>query len=178
MKVRKIARGTFWIGALVTVALGLPLTAIALRALARRAGIGDPEAGLEHILALAAVFAGFPSWLAGGGVARLVAHRMTEREVSVRRSLIPGCAAMTAVGMGMAVLTAVPLGGMPERPLRWLPVFLVGAVVGAVVGVAVGILVAMRQRRHIEKEQEKERQPHGGASESGPAPATKTAIVP
>jgi O-antigen/teichoic acid export membrane protein len=148
MKVRKIPRGTFWLGAFASVAMGLPIVSFALFMLAQRVGIGDPTASLAHILTLAGIFAGVPTLLSGGGVARLVAHRLVEQKRSMWRGLAIATAAMSLVGVAMTTLVAVPLGGMPDRPVQWAPIFAVGLAIGAVTGLAVGLLTAMRVKRH------------------------------
>src|SRR5215470_5143980 len=61
MKPRKIPRGTFWIGGLAALALGLPLTTLALAFLAERLHIGRPDATQAQIGTMAAIFAGLPA---------------------------------------------------------------------------------------------------------------------
>ena len=80
-------------------------------------------------------------------MARLVAHRLAEEGADIRKGVGIATFAGAVVGLGAAILTAVPLGGLPEKRLHWMPVFVAGALVGAAAGAAVGILVSMRQRR-------------------------------
>jgi hypothetical protein len=149
MKPRKIPRGTFWIGGLAALALGLPLTTLALAFLAERLHIGRPDATQAQIGLMAAIFAGLPAFLTGGGVARLVAHRLAESpEPRAWRGLVLGVIAMALGGIGIMVLAAVPLGGLPEKSARWWPLGAAGAAVGAVVGLAIGVLVSGRTLRH------------------------------
>jgi hypothetical protein len=155
VRLRKVPRGTFLVGGLIAVALGLPLVSVALLGLARVAGIGDPESPLDRIALLSAIFAGFPAFLSGGGVARLAAHRLAEVRFAggavppLSRALVIAALAMGAAGIGIAVLTAVPIGGMPEEPPLWAIVAAAGLVAGAITGVAIGLLVGMRQRRYL-----------------------------
>jgi hypothetical protein len=149
MKARKIPRGTFWIGGLAGVALGLPLTTLALSFLAERMHVGRPDATEAQIATLAAAFAGLPAFLTGGGVARLVAHRLAESPApSAWRGLATGAAAMALGGVGLMILVAVPLGGLPEKAASWWPLGAAGAAVGAVVGLAIAVLVGGRTLRH------------------------------
>src|SRR5262249_46548459 len=109
MKPRKIPRGTFWIGGLAALALGLPLTTLALAFLAERLHIGRPDATQAQIGLMAAIFAGLPAFLTGGGVARLVAHRLAESPAPrVWRGLVLAVLAMALGGIGIMVLAAVP----------------------------------------------------------------------
>lgn len=155
---KKTPRLTFWLGGFVTATFGLTCLSIALRILARGAHVGDPAMPLETLLATAAIFAGVPALLTGGGVARLVAHRAEEHggagSPSLTRAMLTGAGAMAIGGTGLAFLVAVPLGGMPERPLAWLPLAGAGAAAGIVTGLALGVLVGQRQRRHHQKRQE------------------------
>jgi hypothetical protein len=147
MKLRKVPRFTFWIGGLAAIAIALPLTSYALLFLARRLHIADPDATLERIVILSAVFAGFPTLLAGGGVARLVAHRVAEG-AQVRTGLWKGMITMGAAGVGAMTLTAVAVGGLPEKPARWAPMFGAGLLVGLVTGLLISVLAALRAKRH------------------------------
>jgi hypothetical protein len=149
MKLRKIPRGTFGLGGLAAAALCLPLTTLALQALARSAQLGAAAATDAQVLLSAAIFAGIPTFLTGGGVARLVAHRLVESHApSLAKGLLTGVLAMGIAGAGLTLLAAVPLGGLPEKPARWWPIFAAGVAVGAVTGLAVGLLVAGRTLRH------------------------------
>jgi hypothetical protein len=153
MKVRKIPRGTFWIGGLSAVALGLPLTTLALHVLAGRVLIGRTEVLEVQIGILALIFAGLPAFLTGGGVARLVAHRLAERDPLGGGRLVPvralavGAAAMALCGVGLMLLTVVPLGGLPERPVKWWPLGAAGIGIGIVTGLAIAVLVGARTQR-------------------------------
>ena len=139
MAMGKPPRGTFWIGGAVGLALGLPLLSLMLLLAARVLAVGDPTNGLDRIGRMALAFAGFPAFLTGGGVARLAAYRP--------RALLAGTLAMGAAGIGLAYLTAVPLGGMPEDPIRWAWLALAGLTSGAVTGLAIAGLVETRHRR-------------------------------
>jgi O-antigen/teichoic acid export membrane protein len=148
MKVRKIPRGTFVLGAAVGIGITLPLLALVLEAVARATHLGPADASRAHILSFAAIFAGFPTFISGGGVARLVAHRLAE-SASPRtlRGVVIAAVAMAIAGLGAALLTVVPLGNLPERPAAWWPLLAPGAGVGAVAGVAIGLVVSGRAGR-------------------------------
>src|SRR5215831_6661297 len=149
MKARTIPRGTFSLGGLLATALSLPLTTLALRAVARRMHIGAADASESDVLVFAAIFAGLPTFLSGGGAARLVAHRLVEHPApTLLRGTIIGAVALGIAGPGLALLAAVPLGGLPERPATWWPIFAAGAGVGAITGTAIGFLSATRALRH------------------------------
>jgi hypothetical protein len=153
MATRKVARGTFWLGGTVGVALGLPLLSMALYALGQATRQEDAPP-LYHIVTYAFLFAGVPAWLTGGGVARLVAHRSAEqalesgRPPTWGRAALLAALAMAASGAGLAVLVAVPIGGLPESSLSFLPLCTVGLIAGAATGLAIGALAFARQRRH------------------------------
>jgi hypothetical protein len=149
MQVPKIPRGTFTIGGLVALALGLPLVTVALGLAYQAFHFGPADASDARVGVFAAIFAGFPTFLAGGGVARLVAHRVAEgRAASPIASLLRGALGMGVAGAGAALLTAVPLGDLPERPTAWWPVGVAGLCAGVVSGLAVAVLVAGRAERH------------------------------
>jgi hypothetical protein len=149
---RAIPWGTFWLGGLVAVALGIPATTLALLALARLVGVGDRTASIEELARLAAVFAAFPAFVTGGGVARRVAHLLVERAPeaaapTARRLYAAAALLMAFAGIGLAVLIAVPAGGMPAAPLRWLALVPAGALAGGATGLAIAWLTTYRMRR-------------------------------
>ncbi len=150
---RKTPRWTFSIGGAVGVALGVPLASLTLLALLSAVGTGDADAGLTRIVRLSVIFAGLPAFLSGGGVARLVAHRLAEGAPGMRRALPIGVAAMAAAGAGLEILTAVPVGGMPDDRIAWLGVAGTGAISGALTGLAIAALVGMRVARHHRPEE-------------------------
>jgi hypothetical protein len=152
MEVRKIPRGTFVAGGLAGVALGLPLLALALEAVAHTFRVGPTDSSRAHILLFAGIFAGLPTLLSGGGVARLVAHRLAESATPrAGRGVLLGAIAMAIAGIGAALLTVVPLGNLPEKPAAWWPFLAAGLAVGAVTGVAIGLLVAGRTLRYRQR---------------------------
>lgn len=149
MKMRKIPRGTFLTGGLSAMALGVPLTTVGIFGLTQRLGWGPLVVPLDQIFWICLIFSGFPAFLAGGGVARTVAHRMAENpDMSVARGLTLGSLTMSVAGIGLAVLTAVPLGTLPDDPRHWAPLGGVGLAAGLLTGLACSVLVALRQRRH------------------------------
>ena len=145
---RVISRLTFWLGGLAAIAVGPPLISVALGILARKSGLGDPHAAEDTRLFVALGYAGLPAFVTGGGVARLVAHRRYEEGSGARlwRDIARGAGAMALAGIGLAVLTAVPLGGLPIEAARWAPLLLVGIACGVPAGLAVAALASVRQR--------------------------------
>jgi hypothetical protein len=139
---RRIRRDTFWIGAAIGLTVTLPLACLALLALAK-AGIGTLHPAVQ-VARYALVFAGLPAFLSGGGVARLAAHRAAEAPSTrtLRTAVRHATPAMAFVGAGLAVLVAVPLGGMPMSMSAWAWVPAVGLVAGAPVGLGLGWLVS------------------------------------
>src|SRR5215470_12422614 len=104
MEVRKIPRGTFALGGACAVALALPLLALALEAVGHAFHLGPADASRARLLTFAAIFAGLPMFLTGGGVARLVAHRLAENPAPrAARALATGAAAMGLGGVGIMV---------------------------------------------------------------------------
>jgi uncharacterized membrane protein YbhN (UPF0104 family) len=154
MKLRKIPRGTFLVGGLSAVGLAVPLLTAGLYGLTARLGWGARQPSIEEIFIITLAFAGVPALLTGGGVARLVAHRMAEQsELTVGRAMRRGAVAFAVAGIALAVLAAVPLAVLPERPQRWVPLALLGLAAGAVTGAATAVLVGLRQRRHRARRQ-------------------------
>ena len=150
MKVRKIPRGTVWIGGLASVALCVPLLTLALHGLGDRLGLSRNPAPLDRTFWISLVFAGLPAFAAGGGVARLVAHRLAEQpHLRLRAAVWRGGATMAVAGIGLAILAGVPAGVLGEHPLHWLPYAIAGLAAGAVTGVAISVLAALRQRRFV-----------------------------
>jgi hypothetical protein len=149
MKLRKIPRGTFWVGGLAAVALAEPLLAVGIYGLTQRLHFGPRAVSLDEIFWISLIFSGIPAWLVGGGVARVVAHRSVERsDMTLGKALALGAVTLGVGGIGLAVLAAVPLGVLPDDPRQWAPIGAVGALAGALTGLAVTVLVALRQRRH------------------------------
>jgi hypothetical protein len=148
VKVRKVPRGTFWLGGLAAAALQIPLLAMGIYALTQHLGWGAWRGPLDHIFIVSLVFAGVPAFFTGGGVARLCAHRLAERpEIGVPGAVQRGTTAMAVAGIALALLCVVPLGVLPDHPRSWWPVALLGGATGAIGGAAVAFLASMRQRR-------------------------------
>lgn len=149
MKPRKIPRGTFVVGGLAAVALATPVLSAGIYGLTSHLGWGIRRPGLEEILVIALIFSGLPALFTGGGVARFVAHRMAESNApTLRTAMLRGAATFAVAGVGLALLTAMPLGVLPMRVQTWWPLGLLGLVAGAITGAALTVLVALRQRRH------------------------------
>src|SRR5262249_15453033 len=137
------------IGGLAALALGLPLTTLALAQLAEHRHIGRADLSQIQIGTMALIFAALPTFLTGGGVARLVAHRLVEAATPpATRRLGIGAVAIACGGVGTIVLTAVRIGGLPEHARDWWPLGVLGAGMGAVIGIAIALLVGLRALRH------------------------------
>jgi hypothetical protein len=150
MKLRKVPRGTFWIGGLASLAMGVPLLALGIHAVSSTLGLGRSPAPLDRTFWISLAFAGVPAFIAGGGVARLVAHRLAENpHLGVQNALWRGGWAMAVAGAGLAILAGVPLGTLTENLVTWVPVGIAGLASGALTGVAVSLLTALRQRRFV-----------------------------
>jgi hypothetical protein len=121
---------------------------LAIHALADRLALSRDPAPLDRTFWISLAFAGVPALVAGGGVARMVAHRLAENpHLGLRAALWRGGSAMAVCGVGLAVLAGVPAGVLGERLLGWIPYGLAGLLAGAVTGVAISVLAALRQRR-------------------------------
>jgi hypothetical protein len=137
-------RGGFWKGALLGFVLGLPATAGAVY-LAARFGIGDRAASFETTLRFAVVFAGVPAILSAAGVGRAAARAaVAKTRGGLMRSARTGALGFAAACVGLTLLVAVPIGGLPPSPVRWLWLAPPGAVAGAVVGVLIGLWAGSR----------------------------------
>lgn len=129
-------------GAVLGLLLLVPLTALAVYVLGRL-GIGDPQASYYSIIAFAAVFAGLPAMVTAGGVGRAAASAL------VRPGERGGPAACTRVatidsaltGVGLVLLTVVPLGEVPTEVGTWVWIIVLGAATGALGGFVLGLWV-------------------------------------
>ncbi len=141
---RRVHRLTFWVGAGIALGITLPLTCLAMALLAR-AGVVGPQPGLR-LARFALIFATLPALLAGGGAARLAAHRALEVPGYrvVRTAFAHATPAMAIAGAGLMTLIGVPLGGMPEEPWTWSLLAAAGAVCGVPAGAAIAWWVARR----------------------------------
>jgi hypothetical protein len=149
MKLRKIPRGTFWLGGLAAVALAVPLLSLGIFGLTQRLHWGPLVAPLDEIFWISLIFSGVPAFLVGGGVARTVAHRIAERDdMTLGKALGLGSITMGVGGIGLAILCAVALGALPADPRVWAPIGGVGLLAGGLTGLALSVLAALRQRRH------------------------------
>src|SRR5688572_28357643 len=102
MKLRKVPRGTFWIGGLASQAMSVPLLALGIHAVSEPLGLSRRPAPLDQTFWISLAFAGIPAFVAGGGVARLVAHRLAEHpHLGVQNALWRGGWAMAMSGVGL-----------------------------------------------------------------------------
>jgi hypothetical protein len=141
---RRVHRLTFWVGAGIGLGVAIPFTCFAFMLLARF-GVVAPEPGVR-LARFALIFAGLPALLAGGGAARLAAHRALEVPGyrQVRTAFSRATPVMVVAGAGLIVLVGVPLGGMPEVPWRWSLLAIAGAISGIPAGLAIAWWVARR----------------------------------
>ncbi len=127
-------------GAVLGLILLVPLTALAVYLLGRLE-IGDPQASYYSIIAFAAVFAGLPAIITAGGIGRAAASAL------VRPGERGGPAASTRVatidaaltGIGLVLLTVVPLGEVPIEVGTWVWIIVLGASTGALGGFVLGL---------------------------------------
>jgi hypothetical protein len=127
-------------GALLGFVAALPVTAIIVWLLAHL-GLGDPTS-YRRTLRFAIVFAGLPAVLAAGGTGRIAARAAIARPTgAVRRAIRAAAITFAAAGAGLALLTALPLGG-PATGTRWLVLALAGAGGGLAVGGIIGLWAA------------------------------------
>jgi hypothetical protein len=126
-------------GALLGAVLVIPAMAAAVFVLARF-GIGDGAAPFSRALEAAVMFAGVPAILTAGGVGRLAARAVIAPDKgTVGRGIGAAALAFAAAGAGLVLLAAIPLGHLPEQPVRWLWVGAAGAVAGAMAGAVIGL---------------------------------------
>jgi hypothetical protein len=140
----RIPRATPWIGAAVGVGVLLPLACASVYLASALRLRTSPE--FERVVVLALVFAGFPALLSGWGIARLAAHRALEVPVYrvLRTAVAHASAAALVAGAGLAVLVAVPLGGVEETASAWALCALLGGLCALPGGVALGWWAARR----------------------------------
>jgi hypothetical protein len=145
MQPGNIPSGTFWIGAFCGLLLGVPLLTLAIAA-------GERGVALDTILSHAAIFAGFPALITTGGVARLIAARLAQRDrpPTIGAALAIGLPVMALAGAGLGMLVLVPLG--PPTPGTWGPMLAGAAAAGLATGAALAVLVGVRQRRHTKRD--------------------------
>ncbi len=135
-------------GAVLGIFLLVPLTALAVYLLGRLE-IGDPQASYYSIIGFAAVFAGLPAMVTAGGVGRAAASAL------VRPGERGGPAASTRVatidtaltGIGLVLLTVVPLGEVPTEVGTWVWIVVLGASTGALGGFVLGLWIGYGSRR-------------------------------
>ena len=135
-------------GAVLGLLLLVPLTALAVYLLGRL-GVGDPQASYYSIIAFAAVFAGLPAMVTAGGVGRAAASAL------VRPGERGGPAACTRVatidtaltGIGLVLLTVVPLGEVPTEVGTWVWIIVLGAATGALGGFVLGLWIGYGSRK-------------------------------
>ena len=121
---------------MVALVLGLPLLATTVYLLGQL-GICSAES-FRRDLRFTALFAGLPALLTAGGVGRLAARRVIDGG-QLMASLRTGAITYATASMGLIVLVAVPIGGLPEEPLRWSWLLVAGATSGALVGAVIGL---------------------------------------
>ncbi len=130
--------GAFLRGALVGIGVVLPLVILVVFGLSR-IGIGDPATPFVRVVELALMFAALPAALTAGGVARFAGREaLLSDEPSVAVACKAGAKVFAPAGVGLVLLTALPLGKLPEQSWLWIWIAVVGALTGALAGVAIG----------------------------------------
>jgi len=146
--------GAFWRGALAGIAVAIPLV-IATEFLLSRTGFGDPEGSFGRIVRFALFFTALPAALSAGGVARVALHAAArqpkDRTVAAIKA---GAAAFAPAGVGLLLLTAIPLGRLPEQPWRWLWLAVAGALAGALAGAVIGRVALFAMNREETDDEE------------------------
>lgn len=129
----------FFKGALVGALIVVPAVAVTAFALSRL-GFGDRWAPLIKFLRMAVLFAGLPTVFSSGGVGRLAARAAVDvRGGGVRRAMRRAAWTEAAVGAGAVLLTAIPMGRLPDDPHGWVALAVGGALAGACCGVIIGV---------------------------------------
>jgi len=137
--------GAFLRGALVGIVVVLPLVIVVVF-LMSRIGIGDPGTSFGRIAKFAAMFAALPAALTSGGVARVAGRAaLLSDEPNILAACKAGAVAFAPAGVGLVLLTALPLGKLPEQPWQWIWIAVIGASAGALAGIAIGRAVAPSQ---------------------------------
>jgi hypothetical protein len=130
--------GAFWRGAAVGIVVAIPLVIATAFALSRL-GIGDPGVSFSRAIRFALVFAAVPAVITAGGVARVAGRAALVRgRERVMTAVKVGAAAFAPAGVGLLVLTVVPLGILPEQSWRWIWLAFAGGLAGAAAGAAIG----------------------------------------
>jgi hypothetical protein len=164
-------RWAFWKGLLTGAAVEIPLLALTVWALAHL-GVGNPEAELMRIIRLTAVFTGVAALLTAGGIGRLAAHVLVEKEPDKepdaepgaepgaddpgielgrrrRRAILRAARAHAVASAGLVMIAAIPHGQLPEAPVGWLAFAAGGLVSGAVAGVLIGYVCTSQSIVHL-----------------------------
>lgn len=136
-EVAQPVRWGFAVGALAGFVLAVPATALAVYLLARL-GLGNPDRSLGDALRFATLFAGLPAILSAGGTARIALRAAAERG-GTASAVRAGAATFAAAGVGLVLLCAIPLGGLPDRALPFLGFAAAGVASGAPVGALIGL---------------------------------------
>ncbi len=136
----RASRAPFALGAAVGFVVGLPAFSATIFLLSL-AGLGDTSRSYPDVLRLALLFAGLPIVLTAGGVARVAARAADRGGLAAVRA---GATVLAVAGVGLVILVALPVGGLPDHWPLWLWYLPAGSVTGAAVGAAVGAVVGTR----------------------------------
>jgi hypothetical protein len=87
--------------------------------------------------------------ITAGGVARVAGRAALVRgSERVMTAVKVGAAAFAPAGVGLLVLTVVPLGILPEQSWRWIWLAFAGGLAGAAAGAAIGRAAVWRIEDH------------------------------
>jgi len=136
----RASRAPFALGAAIGFVVGLPAFSAAVYLLSL-AGLGDTGRSYADVLRLALIFAGAPIVLTAGGVGRVAARAADRGALAPLRA---GASVMAVAGVGLIILVALPVGGLPDSWPPWLWYLPAGGVTGAAVGAAIGAVVGNR----------------------------------
>jgi hypothetical protein len=132
-------RWAFFKGLLTGAVIEVPALAGGVWLLAHL-GVGDRDASWMHILRLTTVFAGVAALFTAGGIGRVAAYASVDKIGGRRHAMATAAKAHAAAGVGLMLISIIPLGHLPERGLSWLLIPLMGALVGALCGGVIGLV--------------------------------------
>jgi len=97
------------------------------------------ENGLAKSLALAALFAGLPACLSGGGIGQRAALAWRIAPAAKRTCMRTAAQSSGMLGLGLIFLVAIPLSAVSDNTWHFALLALAGATVGAATGVLLSL---------------------------------------
>jgi hypothetical protein len=128
----------FFKGFALGVVVVIPTVAATVWFLARL-GIGDSTVSMVSAIRMTALFAGLAGCLTAGGIGRLAAFASMSPG-GRRTAVIRAARAQAVSGAGLTLIAAIPLGQLPEEPVRWIWIGVTGLIGGAIDGVLIGAI--------------------------------------